>query len=71
MCAIISNFLVNFAAETFINLGRPHFSHALVKANIFGTHSEKWKPKIIRKIPATQLPPKYGGTTDWKPLPFK
>ena len=63
-------FVVNFAAETFINLAKPYFGNLLEKMEIYGTRSEKWKPIILRKIPPNQLPPTYGGAKDWKPLPF-
>ena len=63
--------LVNYAAETFMNLAKPYFENFMEKLEVYGTRSEKWKPRILRKIPASQLPPVYGGNKDWKPLPFK
>ena len=63
--------IVNFAAETFINLAKPFIGDTLSRHEIYGTRVEKWKHLMLRKFPADQLPPKYGGTNpDWKPLPF-
>ena len=62
---------VNYAAETFINLAKPYFSDVLEKVENLGTRSAIWKPRVLRKIPANQLPEMHGGTEDWKPLPFK
>ena len=60
---------VNFAAESWMNLVRPFLGTFLDKFEVYGTQSEKWKPKLLRHIPANQLSPKYGGSEDWKCLP--
>lgn len=49
-----------------------HFAGNLLdKIEVYGPQKEKWKPKVLSKIPASQLPRKFGGDKDWKPLPFK
>ena len=63
-----SDILVNFAAENFIQISRPFMGTLLDKYEIYGTRAGKWKPMLLRRIPASQLPPKYGGNEDWKPL---
>ena len=67
----VSNFPVNYAAETFINIAKPFIGYLLERVEIYGTRSEKWKPKLLKTIPANQLPPKYGGSEDWKPVSLK
>ena len=63
--------VVNFAAETFMNEVRPFVGSYLDKFEIYGTRIEKWKPRIFRTISADQLAPAYGGSSDWRPVPFK
>ena len=62
---------VNYAAESWIGLTRPFWDEFLHKFQVFGTHSEKWKPILLKYVDASQLPPKYGGTNNWKPLEFQ
>ena len=62
--------VVNYAAESWLNLSKPFWADFMDKFEIYGTRSEKWKPLLLRKIAADQLPPKYGGSPDWKPLGF-
>ena len=59
----------NFAAESWLNLARPLLGTFLDGFEVCGTQSEKWKPVLLRKIPASQLPAKYGGSKEWKCLP--
>ena len=67
----VVQFPANYAAETFINMARPFIGDILENMEIFGTRPEKWKPLLLKKIPADQAAPKYGGTNkDWKPLPL-
>lgn len=53
-----------------MDLAKPFLGNFLEKFEIYGTRAEKWKPKILRQIPATQLPPELGGFAAWKPIPF-
>lgn len=66
---IYSFLVVNFAAESFINVAKPFWADFLSKFQIYGTRGERWIPKLLKKIAASELPPKYGGSNkDWKPL---
>ena len=67
---ICNFFAVNFSAESFLQLSKPLWGELLSKFEIYGTRREKWIPKLLKKIDASQLPPKYGGSEDWKPLNF-
>ena len=60
----------NYAAETFINIARPFLGSLLEKYEMYGTRSDKWKQALLRKIPYDQLPARYGGSEDWKPVPL-
>ena len=60
--------LVNFAAESWLVLARPYLGTWLDVFDVYGTQSKKWKPKLLRHIPANQLSSKYGVSTDWKCL---
>ena len=64
------NISVNYAAETSLALAGTFLGDIRDRTDIYGTWSEKWKPMILERIPAGQLPPKYGGSKDWKPLPL-
>ena len=66
----VIHFPVDYSAETFISLARPLSENYLEKLDFYGTRNEKWRPKLLQKIPGSQLPPKYGGDKDWKPLPL-
>ena len=60
----------NFGAETFLNIARPFMGNILGKFDIYGTHNKKWKPMLLRKIPARSWPVRYGGVKEWTPIPF-
>lgn len=32
------------------------------KMEVFGTNKQAWQPKVLKEIPADQLPKEYGGT---------
>ena len=64
----ICDILGNFAAEAFLNLGRPFLGSVLERVEIFGSQKEKWMPRLLRKIPRENLPPHYGGIEDFKPI---
>ena len=53
--------LVNYGAETFINMMKPFLGKFLDKFEICGTQLAKCKPLMLRKIGMDQLPAKYGG----------
>ena len=61
---------VNFVGETFMSLSRPYMGTLLNNMEIYGPQSNTWKPRLLSKIPANQLPPKYGGHEGWKALPL-
>ena len=61
---------MNYAAESFLTMAKPFLGDILSKFEICGTQREKWKPKLFQKISPSQLPAKYGGSEDWKPLKF-
>ena len=66
------NSSVDYSAETFLNLARPFLGEIANRFETLGTRIEKWKPRLLKNIPADQIPPKYGGTNPaWKPLPRK
>jgi hypothetical protein len=58
----------NPLAYQVINLGKPFIGNFLERTEVFGTNSRIWKPRILKKIPRSQLPPPYGGTQDFKPI---
>ena len=62
--------VVNFSSETFINMARPFMGALLDKFDFYGPQKSHWRARLMRKIPADQLPPKYGGVEGWKPLPL-
>ena len=67
---ILSVSAVNFAGETLHNLARPFMGTLLENFEIYGSQSNKWKPRLLRKIPVSQLPAKYGGVEGWMALPL-
>ncbi|CAG7824275.1 unnamed protein product, partial [Allacma fusca] len=58
----------NPLAYQVVILSKPTAGNFLQKMDIHGTNSQSWIPKIQRMIPQDQLPPAYGGSSDFKPL---
>ena len=70
-------FVANFLAESVVNLSRPFMGSVLDKFELYGTRKENWIPKLVKKLPADQLPPDFGGNKNHEPVyafpwsPFK
>jgi hypothetical protein len=45
-----------------IEMAKPLMGNFLARTEVYGTIPSRWIPKILRKIPPTELPPAYGGT---------
>ena len=58
----------NFVATNMVNLLRPTFGENFNKFQVFGTNSATWIPLLLKNIPRDQLPERYGGTKDFKPV---
>ncbi|CAG7639330.1 unnamed protein product [Allacma fusca] len=58
----------NFIAESLLNLLKPIMGKEFEKIQIFGTNPKHWMPRMLKVIPRDQLPPKYGGSTDFSPV---
>jgi hypothetical protein len=63
-----NEFSVNFVAKQLFNLLAPVLGDAIAKSDLFGSNKDRWVPKLLAEIPKSQLPPRYGGNKDWKPL---
>ena len=56
---------VNYAVETWLNLTKPFWGDFMAKIDVYGTEIAVWKPKLLKNIDASQLPPKFGGAEGW------
>ncbi|CAG7828076.1 unnamed protein product [Allacma fusca] len=51
-----------------INLAKPYMGKFLERCEVYGTVSRTWIPKMLRKIPRSQLHSAYGGKKDFRPV---
>ena len=51
----------NFATQIFVNIARPFLGDFAGRIEVHGNVKERWIPRLLRRIPADQLPPQYGG----------
>ena len=59
----------NFLASGLINAMRPFLGAFMEKFETYGTRKEVWMPKLLRRLPKSQLAPWYGGAKkDFKPI---
>ncbi|CAG7823944.1 unnamed protein product [Allacma fusca] len=52
---------LNYLAERTYEVARPLLGSLVERVEVYGTNSAKWIPKLLRALPADQLPPWYGG----------
>ncbi|CAG7820578.1 unnamed protein product [Allacma fusca] len=53
---------VNPLFEALLNLGKPILGRLGEFLDVYGTNSERWIPRVLKEIPADQLPKMYGGS---------
>ncbi|CAG7821955.1 unnamed protein product [Allacma fusca] len=65
-----SGYVVNANSifESFWRLGKPLLGRISELIEIHGTNADKWKPVLLHKIPADQLPFRLGGSKDHQML---
>ncbi|CAG7728361.1 unnamed protein product, partial [Allacma fusca] len=51
-----------------INTVKPFISNFLEKIDIYGTNVNHWKTHILKKIPPSELHPRYGGHKNFRPV---
>ncbi|CAG7817716.1 unnamed protein product, partial [Allacma fusca] len=68
--ALHSGYIINTnaAAESLINIVKPIFGSILERVDVYGNYKSAWLPKLLKRLPRDQLPPKYGGS---KNVPLK
>ncbi|CAG7719489.1 unnamed protein product [Allacma fusca] len=59
---------VNFVAEKLLTILKPVLGQEFEKFMIFGTNANQWIPRMLKKIPRSQLPEWYGGKANFKPV---
>ncbi|CAG7725192.1 unnamed protein product, partial [Allacma fusca] len=67
--AISYGFIVNANPLVYqmINTVKPFISNFLEKVDIYGTNVNHWKTHILKKIPSSELHPRYGGNQHFRP----
>ncbi|CAG7786697.1 unnamed protein product, partial [Allacma fusca] len=58
----------NAFAQVVLNFLRPILGSALERVEVFGTNKNSWIPRLLKELPKDQLPEKYGGRKDFKPV---
>ncbi|CAG7716534.1 unnamed protein product [Allacma fusca] len=51
-----------------INTVKPFISNFLEKVDIYGTNVNHWKTHLLKKIPPSELHPRYGGNQNFRPV---
>ncbi|CAG7834233.1 unnamed protein product [Allacma fusca] len=62
---------VNPVANAAVTSMRPILGRFMERVDVYGTQTAQWIPVVRRRLPADQLPAKYGGSKDHKPLIYR